>query len=61
MSSASYLGINPYNTVNGCLVGTDLIDWYSFILIQGNKTTIAFSGEGAELKISILLDEEIID
>ena len=61
MSSASYLGINPYKTVNGCLVGTDLIDWYSFILIQGNKTTIAFSGEGAELKISILLDDEIID
>ena len=61
MSSASYLGINPHKTVNGCLVGADLIDWYSFILLQGNKTTIAFSGEGVELKISILLDNEVID
>ena len=61
MSSASYLGIDPHKTVNACLVGTDLIDWYSFILTQGNKTTIAFSGEGAELKISILLNNEVID
>ncbi|HIG20250.1 MAG TPA: hypothetical protein EYQ78_05720 [Candidatus Poseidoniales archaeon] len=59
-SSAQYLTSNPNMTLDGCLSGFDETDWYSFILDAGNRTTIAFSAEGAHLEIAIMYGEDIL-
>jgi len=59
-SSAQYLTSNPNMTLDGCLSGFDEEDWYSFLLDAGNRTTIAFSAEGAHLEIAIMYGEEIL-
>jgi subtilase family serine protease len=59
-SSAQYLTSNPNMTLDGCLSGFDEADWYSFLLDAGNRTTIAFSAEGAHLEIAIMYGEDIL-
>jgi subtilase family serine protease len=51
-SSATNLGLDPVAlTIDGCLLGSDADDWYSFVLSVNNQTTIALTAEGAEFSI----------
>ncbi len=54
MSSAHHLGSNPNLTLDGCLVGLDVKDWYAIVIDAGNQTSIALSAEGAHLEIAVL-------
>ena len=53
-SSAHNLGANVNLTLDGCLVGLDVIDWYAIVIDSGNQTSIALSAEGAHLEIAVL-------
>ena len=53
-SSAHHLGSNPNLTLDGCLVGLDVKDWYAIIIDAGNQTSIALSAEGAHLEVAVL-------
>lgn len=53
-SSATNLGLDPVAvTIDGCLLGSDTDDWYSFVLSVNNQTTIALTVEGAEFSIDL--------
>ena len=65
-SSAHHLGLDPNQTIDGCLSGLDEVDWYAFLLSSGNRTTFGFSSEGAHLLVVALngsqtLDEAVVD
>ena len=53
-SSAHHLGANPNLTLEGCLVGLDVVDWYAIVIDSGNQTSIALSAEGAHLEVAVL-------
>ena len=53
-SSAHHLGANPNLTLDGCLVGLDIVDWYAIVIDSGNQTSIALSAEGAHLEVAVL-------
>ena len=53
-SSAHHLGANPNLTLDGCLVGLDVVDWYAIVIDSGNQTSIALSAEGAHLEVAVL-------
>jgi len=59
-SSALHLGLDPNQTLDGCLQGFDEVDWYAFLLSSGNRTTFAFSAEGAHLSVVALNGSETI-
>ena len=53
-SSATNLGLDPVAlTVEGCLLGSDTDDWYSFVLSVNNQTAIALSAEGLEFSLEL--------
>ena len=53
-SSAHHLGANANLTLDGCLIGLDVVDWYAIVIDSGNRTSIALSAEGAHLEIAVL-------
>ena len=53
-SSAHHLGANANLTLDGCLIGLDIVDWYAIVIDSGNQTSIALSAEGAYLEIAVL-------
>ena len=53
-SSAHNLGANANLTLDGCLIGLDVVDWYAVVIDSGNRTSIALSAEGAHLDITVL-------
>jgi subtilase family serine protease len=59
-SSALHLGLDPNQTVDGCLSGFDEVDWYAFLLSSGNRTTFAFSAEGAHLEVIAMNGSETL-
>ena len=53
-SSAHNLGANANLTLDGCLMGLDVVDWYAIVIDSGNQTSIALSAEGAHLEIAVM-------
>ncbi len=53
-SSAHHLGANANLTLDGCLMGLDVVDWYAIVIDSGNQTSIALSAEGAHLEVTVL-------
>ena len=53
-SSAHQLGANANLTLDGCLIGLDVVDWYAIVIDSGNRTSIALSAEGAHLEVTVL-------
>ncbi len=53
-SSAHHLGANANLTLDGCLIGLDVVDWYAIIIDSGNRTSVALSAEGAHLEVVVL-------
>ena len=53
-SSAHHLGANANLTLDGCLMGLDVVDWYAVVIDSGNQTSIALSAEGAHLEVAVL-------
>ena len=53
-SSAHHLAANANLTLDGCLIGLDIVDWYAIVIDSGNQTSIALSAEGAYLEIAVL-------
>ncbi len=53
-SSAHHLGANANLTVDGCLTGLDVVDWYAIVIDPGNRTSVALSAEGANLDVVVL-------
>ena len=53
-SSAHQLGANANLTLDGCLIGLDVVDWYAIVIDSGNRTSIALSAEGAHLEVTLL-------
>lgn len=53
-SSAHHLGGNANLTLDGCLIGLDVVDWYAVVIDSGNQTSIALSAEGAHLEVAVL-------
>jgi len=53
-SSAHHLGANPNLTLDGCLMGLDVVDWYAIVIDSGNQTSIALSAEGAHLEFAVM-------
>ncbi|MBI31883.1 MAG: hypothetical protein CMB72_04790 [Euryarchaeota archaeon] len=53
-SSAHHLGANANLTLDGCLIGLDVVDWFAIVIDSGNRTSIALSAEGAHLEIAVL-------
>ncbi|MBK39128.1 MAG: hypothetical protein CMB50_02750 [Euryarchaeota archaeon] len=53
-SSAHHLGANANLTLDGCLIGLDIVDWYAIVIDSGNQTSIALSAEGANLEIAVM-------
>ena len=53
-SSAHHLGANANLTLDGCLMGLDVIDWYAIVIDPGNQTSIGLSAEGAHLEVTVL-------
>ena len=53
-SSAHHLGGNANLTLDGCLIGLDVVDWYAIVIDSGNQTSIALSAEGAHLEVAVL-------
>ncbi|MEC7704408.1 MAG: CARDB domain-containing protein, partial [Candidatus Thermoplasmatota archaeon] len=53
-SSAHHLGANANLTLDGCLSGLDVVDWYAIVIDSGNQTSIGLSAEGAHLEVAVL-------
>jgi len=60
-SSALVLGVDPGVQIEGCLAGSDHVDWFIFTLTPGNRSSIALWVEGGRSSVILYQGDVVVD